>query len=323
MRQVAKRVTSADVAKEAGVSRTTVSFVLNDRPGHAIPEETRERVLEAARRLKYRPHASARALAAGHSDIVLLALPDMPIGDGVSRFAEELAAALADRGLTLVAHAGADDRSLQDVCAAVDASAVIGLGAFDQATVQALRAAGVKVVIPSDGNAPSMRHVGRLQAEHLIARGHRRLGYAMPTHPSHLPMARHRLQGVTDACAAASLRHPVVIDVELEVVAAERAVRQWTSHSVTGVCAFNDETALAVLAGARVAGVEVPRGLAVVGADDIPTAALSLPPLTTVSFDLREAGRQRAEAVASTLAGRAPAPGAAPVGPELIGRASS
>ncbi|MCF0080875.1 LacI family transcriptional regulator [Streptomyces lomondensis] len=305
------------------MSRTTVSFVLNNRPGHAIPEETRQRVLEAARRLRYRPHASARALAAGHSDIVLLALPDMPIGAGISRFSEELATALAERGLTLVAHfAGADDQSLQDVCAAVDASAVVGLGAFEPATVQALHSAGVKVVIPSDGNAPSMRHVGRLQAEHLIERGHRHLGYAMPTHPSHLPMARHRLQGATDVCAAASLEPPVVIDVELEIAAAEQAVRQWTSRSVTGVCSFNDETALAVLAGAREAGVAVPRDLAVVGADDIPTAALSLPALTTVSFDLREAGRQRAEAVASALAGRAPTSDAAPVGPELIVRAS-
>ncbi|MFJ8048294.1 LacI family DNA-binding transcriptional regulator [Streptomyces luteogriseus] len=324
MRQVGKRVTSADVAQEAGVSRTTVSFVLNDRPGHAIPEETRQRVLEAARRLKYRPHASARALAAGHSDVVLLALPDMPVGAGISRFCEEVATALADRGLTLIAHfARADDQSLQDVCAAVDASAVIGLDAFEQTTVQALHSVGVKVVIPSGGHAPSMRHVGQVQAEHLIGRGHRHLGYAMSTHAGHLPMARHRLQGAADACAAASLEPPVVIGVDLEIAAAEQAVRQWASQSVTGVCGFNDDTALAVLAGAREAGVRVPQDLAVVGADDVPTAALSLPPLTTVSFDLGEAGRHRAETVASALAGHILVSDGVPVAPELIVRSSS
>lgn len=323
MRQVVRRVTSADVAREAGVSRTTVSFVLNDRPGHTIPEATRERVLEAARRLDYRPHASARALASGHSGIVLLALPDMPVGDGVGRFAEELAAALADRGLTLVTHfAGVDGRSLQDVCAAVDASAVIGLSAFDEATVRALRGVGVRAVVPGDDDVPAMRGVGRLQARHLIERGHRRLGYALPVHPGHLPMARHRLRGVAAACAAASLEPPVAVGVDLEVDAAARAVRRWVSGAVTGVCGFDDETALAVLAGAREAGVAVPDGLAVVGAGDIPGAALALPSLTTVAFDLREAGRRRAEAVAAGLAGRAPAFGSARVGPDLIVRAS-
>ncbi|WP_083734302.1 LacI family DNA-binding transcriptional regulator [Actinomadura sp. CNU-125] len=108
-----QRPTSSDVARAAGVSQTTVSFVLNNRPGQSIPEETRRRVLDAARRLDYRPHASARALAAGRSDIVLLSIPDLPIGQGISRFVEGLAAALADHGLTLVTHlAGVRGRPL-------------------------------------------------------------------------------------------------------------------------------------------------------------------------------------------------------------------
>ena len=112
----AKRITSIDVARAAGVSQTTVSFVLNDKPGHSIPEATRLRILEVARELDYRPHASARALAAGRSDVVLLSVPDLPIGGAISRFVEELAAALAGHGLTLVTHlAGAHGRPLADV----------------------------------------------------------------------------------------------------------------------------------------------------------------------------------------------------------------
>ena len=65
MTRPAKRITSTDVARAAGVSQTTVSFVLNDKPGHSIPEATRLRILEVARQLDYRPHGSARALAAG------------------------------------------------------------------------------------------------------------------------------------------------------------------------------------------------------------------------------------------------------------------
>ena len=57
MRRSSSRVTSVDVAREAGVSQSTVSFVLNNTPGQTIPEETRRRVLEAAKKLDYRPRA--------------------------------------------------------------------------------------------------------------------------------------------------------------------------------------------------------------------------------------------------------------------------
>src|SRR5215208_1602524 len=79
-----RRPTSADVAARAGVSRTTVSFVLNDRPGTNISRTTRDRVREAAAELGYHPHASARGLAGGKSHIlgfVLLQSPEQVAGD--------------------------------------------------------------------------------------------------------------------------------------------------------------------------------------------------------------------------------------------------
>lgn len=308
MRRPAKRITSIDVARAAGVSQTTVSFVLNDKPGHSIPEATRLRILEVARELDYRPHASARALAAGRSDIVLLSVPDLPIGAGISRFIEEMASALADHGLTLVTHlAGAHGRPLADVCATVNASVVIGLIPFGEDTAQALYRAGADVVLPSRFSHADAGHpVGRVQVEHLIARGHRRIGYAMPAHPGLLEMAQDRLEGAVQACADAGLEPPVVLSPSLEIGAAAAAVGQWRSQSVTGVCAFNDETAIAVLAGLREQGLAAPADLAVIGVDDIPTARLAAPPLTTVTVDLRKAGRGRAEMIMASLAGGEP-----------------
>lgn len=203
MTRPAKRITSIDIARAAGVSQTTVSFVLNDKPGHSIPEATRLRILEVARQLDYRPHGSARALAAGRSDIVLLSVPDLPIGGAISRFIEEMASALADQGLALVTHlAGAHGRPLADVCAMVNASVVIGFTSFDEDTVQALYRAGADVVLPSHFSHDwAGRPVGRLQARHLIGRGHRRIGYAMPAHPGLREMGENRLAGVADACA--------------------------------------------------------------------------------------------------------------------------
>ncbi|MET7328941.1 LacI family DNA-binding transcriptional regulator [Nonomuraea sp. NPDC005650] len=321
----AKRITSTDVARAAGVSRATVSFVLNDKPGMRITEETRRRVLEAARSLDYRPHASARSLAAGRSDVVLLAIPDLPIGAGISRFVEELATALAAYGLTLVTHlAAAQGRPLPDVCAAVDASVVVGFYAFDQDTVQALHRAGADLVLPSGTeDASPMRHIGRLQAEHLIDRGHRRLGYALPGHPAFRPMAEERLQGVTEACAQAGLEPPVTLTVHLEIPSAAQAVTGWREQGVTGVCAFNDETAVAVLAGLHEHGLAIPADLAVIGADDIPTARLATPPLTTVCYDLHDVAHHRAGAIVAGLAGQPTHHTDASANPRVIQRSST
>jgi DNA-binding LacI/PurR family transcriptional regulator len=325
MTRPAKRITSTDVARAAGVSQTTVSFVLNDKPGHSIPEATRLRILEAARRLDYRPHASARALAAGRSDVVLVSVPDLPIGGGISRFVEELAAALAGHGLTLVTHLeGAHGRPLADVCAAVGASAVIGFTSFDHDTVEALYRAGADVVLPSRVTWSAASYpVGGLQAKHLIDRGHRRIGYAMPAHPGLRKMAEGRLEGAADACASAGIARPVVVSLGLEVADAASAVGRWASQSVTGVCAFNDETAIAVLAGMREHGLAAPAGLAVIGVDDIPTARLANPPLTTVGYDLRQAGRRRAEVIVASLTGREPHLAAAPEDWKVIPRSSA
>jgi DNA-binding LacI/PurR family transcriptional regulator len=325
MTRPAKRITSTDVARAAGVSQTTVSFVLNDKPGHSIPEATRLRILEVAGELDYRPHGSARALAAGRSDVALLSVPDLPVGGGISRFAEELAAALADHGLTLVIHlAGAHGRPLADVCAAVNASVVIGLSSFDDDTVQALYRAGAVVVLPSLVSLTDAAHpVGRLQAEHLIGRGHRRIGYAMPAHPGLREMAEDRLEGAADACAAAGIDPPIVAGMGLEIADAASAVGQWASQSVTGVCAFNDETAIAILAGMRECGLTAPADLAVIGVDDIPTARLTAPPLTTVGIDLRQAGRGRAEMIMASLAGGEPHPVATKEDWKVIQRSSA
>lgn len=325
MTRPAKRITSSDVARAAGVSRTTVSFVLNDKPGLSIPEETRRRVLDAAQQLDYRPHASARTLAAGRSDVVLLSIPDLPIGPGISRFVEELATALAAYGLTLVTHVGAaHGRPLPDVCATVDASVVIGFYAFDRDTTQSLHRAGAHVVLPTETDAPSpMRQVGRLQAEHLIGRGHRHLGYALPGHPGLRPMADERLQGVTDVCAEAGIDPPMALTTHLEIADAAQAVTEWIDGGVTGVCAFNDETAIAVLAGLHANGITAPDALAVIGADDIPTARLAIPPLTTVGWDLHEVARHRAEEVITSLSGQEPRHAPPSVNPQVVQRSSS
>ena len=325
MRRSSSRVTSVDVAREAGVSQSTVSFVLNNTPGQTIPEETRRRVLEAAKKLDYRPRASARSLAAGRSDVVLLALPGVPISANLSRFIEQLAAALAEHGLSLVTHlVEGHGRPLPDLCAAVDASAVISLIPFDEETTEALHRAGAEVVFGTGSQARAeLREIGRLQAQHLIDRGGQRIGYARPGENPTAFRVRERLRGVAAACAEHGLPEPVALEVELDGVKAAVAVDQWTDASVTGVCAYNDEPAMAVLAGMHLRGLRAPEDIAVVGVGDIPAAQVSIPSLTTIGFDYEETGRELAQAILDSLAGVTPTHQDGLNHPRLVRRASA
>jgi DNA-binding LacI/PurR family transcriptional regulator len=310
-----KRVTSADVARLAGVSRATVSYVLNDTPRQTISAGTRTRVLDAAARLGYSPSAAARTLRTGRSDVVLCLLPDWPIGPEVGSMLGQLSTALSRHGLTLVVHPGSrEDRPMTELWKAVTPAAVIAYTEFSDAEITAMRSAGVAIVEAISRRkgrslAVPQELVGRRQAEHLALAGHERLGYAYPDDQRVRFFAEPRLAGVRATCAARRLPTPVGLTVPLDPAAASEAVRRWRATGVTAVCAYNDEVALAVLAGAREEGLAVPGDLAVIGVDDIPPARLAAPPLTTVTTDQAVVGAHLAATVVAAMSGRA--------GPEL------
>ncbi|MFB4303856.1 LacI family DNA-binding transcriptional regulator [Actinomadura sp. NTSP31] len=309
-----RRVTSADVARESGLSRATVSFVLNDKPNKSIPPATRERVLQAAARLGYTPYAPARTLRSGRSDIVVLVLPPWPQGPTVNDLVERAAEALTEAGYTLVTHvhSGGPDR-LAAISVALAPAALVGLQPFSADELDGIRRIGTTKVFPPPESSADYdlavtlwsRGVGRLQAEHLIARGHTRIAYALPDDPRLSGLARGRLEGVTQACAEAGLPFPVVSTVPLDTEAAARVVEAWraTASPSTAVCAYNDEIALAVLAGMRTAGLSAPADLAVIGADDITAARFAVPPLTTVAIDSGDVGADLARALLLALDG--------------------
>lgn len=304
------RVTSKDVAREAGVSRTTVSYVLNKTPNQSIPERTRTRVLKAAERLNYTPLASARILRRGRSDIVLLLLPDWPAGATISALTEHLAQCLLPHGLTLITHTHLRDRPLDDVWRALSPAAVIRAGRLGPEEDARLRRAQIGLLIEfgdAEASAPTLglplRRMGQLQARHLAARGHQRLGYAAPDETRVRMFRDTRLRGVRAACAALGLEPPDVRTVALHLDSAADAIAHWHAGGVTGVCAYNDETAIALLTAAKKRGLLVPDDLAVIGADDIPLARLFDPPLTTVAVDTRRIGQIVAGHVVHGLTG--------------------
>ncbi len=309
-----RRVTSADVAREAGVSRATVSYVLNDAPHQKIPEATRQRVWEAAGRLGYAPSAAARALRMGRSDIVLGLLPDWPIEHVLGQLIQRLTNSFAEHGLTFVVHSSARPaRPLRELWKSISPAAVLALQDFPEPEARAMRAAGIEVVMAMHGTVPgekpaplvSEQPIGAVQARHLAA-AHRRLGYAYPDLPGLDVLAQPRLDGVRKVCAELGLPEPDVRTVPLEARGAAEAVKAWRAEepAVTGVCAFNDDIALAVLAGLGHLGLRAPQDLAVIGVDDIPNASLAQPPLTTVFRDTNTIARNMARRVVDTLDGK-------------------
>lgn len=309
-----RRPTSADVARRAGLSRTTVSFVLNNTPNQAIPERTRQRVLAAAAELGYTPSPAARTLSRGRSDVVMLLLPDWPIGASFGRTLVALSSALAANRLGFVAHPRAPGQPASEMWKRITPAAVVTFEELDEAEEASLRSAGITLTVTllaTRGGAGAgavlvpERGAGRLQARHLASVGHRRLGYAWPEDDRLVVFAGPRLEGVRQTCTALGLPQPVVATVPLDPAGASRAVGIFRGGAdpVTGVCAYNDDVALAVLSGARQQGLDVPADLAVVGVDNSPFAALVTPALTTVDTDSEALARHIAETVVRQLDG--------------------
>lgn len=281
-----RRVTSVDVAREAGLSRTTVSFVLNDTPHKQISQATRQRVLDAASRLGYAPSAAARSLRSGRTDLVLCLLPDWTIGPNFIALLEQLSIGFAEHGLTFVTHhrAGAT-RPISDIWKNITPAMVLSFGDVSKADRGAMRGAGIKLLSPIAGRSPGTRHVdyrhehwiGHLQAEHLAAQGHRHLGYAQTDDGRLAAFSEPRLDGVRKDCAELDLDEPKVLPVRLDLESGVSVVQRWRSLDppVTAICAYNDEVALALLFAMSSLGLTSPHDLAIIGVDDTPHASMA------------------------------------------------
>ncbi|WP_214326969.1 LacI family DNA-binding transcriptional regulator [Nonomuraea sediminis] len=282
-------VTSVDVARAAGVSQATVSYVLNDNPHARVSEETRQRVRDAAARLGYVPDASARTLRTGRSGIVLLPLAEARIGPLVQAMLDDMEEEFRSRGYTLVQYG---ERRLTGVAAAKSwlalrpAAVIVEAGRLTRKSVDLLRSSGTRTVIAfSDEASPLVPAVvmpheatGACAARHLVERGCTRLAAIVPKEPGIDRMGERRLSGVRAVFPAARRIDLAFSEEEAGRIAAG-------SDLPDGIFAYNDEYAMLLISALQDAGVRVPEDVAVVGADDLPLARLMRPRLTTVHFD--------------------------------------
>jgi LacI family transcriptional regulator len=338
-----KKVTIRDVAAEAGVSRQTVSRVLNDRPD--VAEETRHHVLRVIEKLDYQPSAIARTLTQQRSytlGVVTAGLryagPSRTLS-GITEQAERMGYALLLKELPRF-----DGQDLQPLFNSLIARQTDGIiwavpevGDNRAWLEDQLDGLPVPIVFMTMQDWPGVPIVavdnyagGRMATEHLLEQGYRHVAHI--TGPLDWWEARQRQAGWRDALLAAGV---AADDLHAEEgnwssASGERAITRLlaTYPRMDAVFVGNDQMALGVLQTACRKGIQVPAGLAVVGFDGLPETAHYWPPLTTVYQDQTQLGRIAVEELVRTIGASAKGrPGAKPeslcLQPELVVRASS
>lgn len=313
-RRPPSRVTAADVARSLGVSRATVGFVLNDTPGQTISAATRSRVLAEAKRLGYRPHSAARALASGRSRIVLMLLPDWPMDHAVHAYIDEAGAALDRLGYALVTTSRFERHRVAPMWEMLSPSVVVSMAPLSPSVRAQVDAMGIPVIEPgalADRNRQEvpLDNGAALQVDHLVEQGRAHLAYAFSDDSRISGLVAQRLEAARAAAARAGIAEPITTAVD-EGTAAQ-AVERWAENGVDGVVAYNDQIAALVLGAALRAGRRVPEDLAIIGHDDTPLAGLLVPSLSSIRMDLHGLGTYIAELVLNVLED-SPLP---PVGP--------
>ncbi len=328
-----------DVARLAGVSASTASRVIAGSD-HPVSEQSRARVLEAARILDFRPNRLARALATARSYTIGVVVHDAadPYFAQIIRGLEDV---LDENDYGLFVARSDLEPSTELTCIEaflshqVDAI-VLAASALDDPghTTELLHVLdeftgrGGRVVCLSDHPYPAdtvLIHndeVAATATSHLIDLGHRRIAYLAG--PSNLLVNKSRLNGYTMALDRAGIEYdPTRIREGDFTLESGRAATRWLVESTdaTAVVGANDLMAIGLVRGLLERQVRVPEDMSVVGIDDIPFADYAPVPLTSVSIPLTELGRRGGTMVMALLNGEDPGP--SEVSHRLVQRAST
>lgn len=333
--------TIRDVAREAGVSIATVSYVLND--SGAVSEATRQRVLQAAEKLRYRPSVIARGLQARESRMIGYSWRPMPpdqFNPILEKFIHSTAEAAARHHYHLLTFPCPDpDKELAIYRELVESDRVDGfiLPNTDWEDPRIRYLLDVNFPFVAFGRAdpgwdfPWVDVDGadgvRQAVTHLLELGHRRI--ACLAWPETATPGYYRLQGYRATMAEAGLAvDPAwVTRIENDYAQAYRATQAWLAlpadRRPTAVVALSDLMAIGVINAAANAGLEVGPELAVVGFDDAPITGYLRPSLTSLRQPIAEVGERVVGMLIDLVCGREPQPAQVLLKPRLIVRDST
>ena len=327
-----RAVVMADVARLAGVSQQTVSRVLNDSPH--VRADTRARVLEAVRKLEYRPNRLARALVTGRTRTL-----------GVVSFETTLhGPASTLLGIERAAHDAGYVVSIASIGSLESASVA---GAIERLSEQAVD--GILVIAPQESAAQALRHLrsdvpvvateagahdgvplvavdqvagARAATRYLLDLGHPTVWHI--SGPLDWYEARDRIDGWRATLVDAGALPPPVLAGDWSARSGyELGLRLARQPGVSAIFAANDQMALGVIRALHERGLRIPADISVVGFDDIPEAAYFTPPLTTVRQNFNEVGRRALLTLLAQLDDGARSGTRETIAPELVIRAST
>ena len=313
-----QRATITDVARAAGVSKGLVSFALNDRPG--VSPETRDRILQVADELGWRPSVRARSLSTDRSfalGLVIARDPEVMSGDPFfPAFISGIESALAPAGQALVlsvvgseADEEASYRQLADHDR-VDGVILTDLRRDDSriALVARLGLAAITIGrpdVPSDLPSVNVEDTPGIVAavEHLVALGHRRIAHVAG--PSRMLHGVRRSLSFTETMHSHGLDGGLIIETDFTAAGGARATQLLVALAdrPTAIVYSNDVMAIAGLGIAARAGLSVPRDLSITGFDGSDIGAHLFPSLTTVTTAVQEWGRHAAGLLLRVIAG--------------------
>lgn len=300
-----RHVTINDIARIAGVSKKTVSRVINRSP--LVQDDTRSRIEAVMQRYSYVPDPQARGLAFRKAFLVGLVY-DNPNAQYIVNMLEGALDGLRGTECELVVHPC--DRTSVDFVAGVQQFAVRQklrgvillppisendelTRALDEVGCAYVRVSYAQLDDPARMLITNDRQAVGEVARYLVSLGHRRIGYV--TGPTGFLSAQHRREGFLEALERHGIRIPPELIVqggytyESGLAAGEQLLSR--SPRPTAIFASNDEMAAGVYRAADQLGLGIPRDISVVGFDDGPLAARLLPPLTTVRLPIRDIGR--------------------------------
>ena len=338
-----RRPTQADVARQAGVSQAMVSYVLNDNANIAVPEATRQRILDTMKDLGYVPNRTARSLRTQSTQIIACVVPDITNPFHTS-FVKGLQAVAESHGYDVAFYntdrlEAKEHKILSLVLEGRADGLVITPLHLSARDFEPILKAGVPVVVQGPNTMPtelagmpldSLRiddvAAAREAVSLLVASGHTRIG--MLAGQQNTPPQQQRERGYREALDAHGIQYDpsIVLGGEFREEDAHQAMRKLLSlpDPPTAVFAASDLMAIGAIAAVHEAGLAVPHDVAVVGFDDIPVARHVHPPLTTISQFEENIGRRAAEMLFQRLSADEPLHGRREVLPfKLIVRESA
>jgi DNA-binding LacI/PurR family transcriptional regulator len=316
---MAKRPTRDDVARLAGVSVATVSYVINDGP-RPVSEERKVRVLRAVEELGYRPHAIARSLKTGRTHTVGLLIPTL-LSPGFAYLINEVEDCLASHDYTLVLASSHEDGERERRVLDVMASQSIDGLLFTPSTVEQrdqvmqLIEGGIPVVfldrciagVPADTVMTDNVKAGCQATEYLIQQGCRHIVCISFSHEA--SAALDRVEGYRQALR----QHGLPVDEKMILVipdpAGEAGMSALLEYSDAyglpdGILSTNQMHTIGVLKSLRARGVRIPDQVIVVGGFFVsPWDTLLEPPLPLVNQDMQRMARQAVEFLIQRLQG--------------------